>query len=176
MSGQRDLLTLIRERRSVRRYQSRPVPSEAITALLEAARWAPSAGNLQPWFFYVVTKQKEKELLAKAALNQHFISQAPVCLVVCAEPERSARVYGDRGRYLYCFQDTAAAAQNILLAAFALGLGACWVGAFREEEVRLGLSLPKGLLPVALIPVGYPAGEPERRSGRRELSEVTGYV
>lgn len=171
-----NILALIRERRSVRRFRPDPVPSETITALLEAARWAPSAGNLQPWFFYVVTKQKEREMLAKAAWDQRFVAQAPVSLVVCAEPERSARVYGDRGRSLYCYQDTAAAVQNILLAASSLGLGACWVGAFREEEVRLCLAIPPGRVPVAIVPVGYPAGETEHRPGRRELSEITSYV
>jgi len=171
-----DLPALIQKRYSVRRFQSAPVSSEIIAGLLEAARWAPSAGNLQPWFFYVVTGQNEKELLAAAALNQRFIAQAPVCIVVCAEPERSARVYGDRGRRLYCYQDTAAAAQNILLAAVGYGLGACWVGAFKEEEVRRSLTMPAGRVPVALIPAGYPADDPVHRPGRREVSEIAAYV
>lgn len=168
-----DLLTLIKKRYSVRRFKPDPVPPEIIAGLLEAARWAPSAGNLQPWFFYVVTRQKEKEMLAAAALNQRFVAQAPVCIVVCAEPDRSARVYGDRGRHLYCYQDTAAAAQNILLAATGYGLGTCWVGAFKEEEVRRSLAMPAGRVPVALIPAGYPADDSVHRPGRREVSEIS---
>ncbi len=169
-------LSLAKERYSVRRYQPEPVSPEIIEKLLEAARWAPSAGNLQPWFFYVVTKQKDKEMLAQAALNQRFVAQAPVCIVVCAEPERSARVYGNRGRYLYCYQDTAAAAQNILLAAAGFGLGACWVGAFKEDEVKRCLAMPEGRVPVAIIPVGRPADNPAHRPGRREISEIVCYV
>lgn len=171
-----DLLSLIKERYSVRRFKPDPVSPEIVAGLLDAARWAPSAGNLQPWFFYVVTKEKDKEALACAALNQRFIADAPVCIVVCAEPERSARVYGNRGRHLYCYQDTAAAAQNILLAAVAFGLGACWVGAFKEEEIKHYLAMPAGRVPVALIPAGYPADDPAHRPRRRQLSEITSYV
>ncbi|MCL5290359.1 MAG: nitroreductase family protein, partial [Firmicutes bacterium] len=107
-----ETLTLLKSRFSVRRFKPDPVPDELLTQVLEAARWAPSAGNLQPWFFYVVKGREQKEALATFALNQRFLAQAPVCIVTCAEPARSARVYGDRGRDLYCYQDSAAAAQN----------------------------------------------------------------
>ena len=169
------ILEVIRRRRSVRRYRPDPVDRETVDRLLDAARWAPSAGNLQPWFFYVVTEARLKRELAAAALRQSFVAEAPVCIVVCAEPERSARIYGTRGRTLYCLQDTAAAVQNILLAAQALGLGACWVGAFDEERVCACLDLPETLRPVAIIPLGYPARETEPRPGRRELKEIVLY-
>lgn len=170
------MLEIIKKRCSVRRYKTEAVPDEVIWQLLEAARWAPSAGNLQPWFFYVVTKKEVKECLAAAALEQRFVAQAPVVIVVCAEPERSARVYGERGRRLYCYQDTAAAVQNILLAATAMGLGTCWVGAFYEDRVRECLAIPAHRVPVAIIPVGYPAEEPPHRTTRRELEEIVSYV
>jgi nitroreductase len=107
-----------------------------------------------------------------AAWGQLFVSQAPVVLVVCAEPDRSAIRYRERGAELYCLQDTAAAAENILLAATALGLGGCWVGAFDEEEASLALNLPENLRPVAIIPVGYPSQEAEGSTSRRPLHEV----
>ena len=166
---------MIKKRCSVRRYQATPVPEEAIGQLLEAARWAPSAGNLQPWFFYVVRSQGVKECLAAAALEQRFIAQAPVVIVVCAEPERSARVYGERGRRLYCYQDTAAAVQNILLAATAMGLGTCWVGfvemfkfGFKWKR-KLGIRWPYRL--IEAITLGYPVGEPDGMV-ERELHEI----
>lgn len=171
-----EVLALIKSRYSVRRFKSDPVAPEIVAQLCEAARWAPSAGNLQPWFFYVVTRPEDKEMLAAAALNQRFVARAPVCIVVCAEPERSARVYGNRGRNLYCYQDTAAAAQNILLAASGFGLGACWVGAFQEEEVKRCLAMPAGRVPVAIIPIGYPADNPVHRPGRREITEIVTYL
>ncbi len=171
-----DIMQVIKKRVSVRRFRPDPVPRELIMQLLEAAIWAPNAGNIQPWQFYVVTREDCRRCLATAALRQEFIASAPLTIVVCAEPERSARHYGDRGRYLYCLQDTAAAAQNILLAATALGLGTCWVGAFDEEQVRGCLNLPAHLRPVAIIPVGYPADETTRRTQRRSVEQVCHFV
>jgi len=172
----RDVVKLIKSRYSVRNFKPEPVPPELMEKLLEAARWAPSAGNLQPWFFYVLSGQRQREALAAAALNQRFITQAPLCIVVCAEPARSACVYGTRGRNLYCYQDTAAAAQNILLAATGLGLGTCWAGSFKEDEVRQVLSIPKNYIPVAIISVGYPAAGDSHRPGRREVSDMVKFV
>ncbi|MEW6174048.1 MAG: nitroreductase family protein [Bacillota bacterium] len=170
------IISVIGQRCSIRKFTKEPVAREVIENLLEAARWAPSGGNLQPWFFYVVTDEKQRQCLAAAALNQAFIAKAPVVIVVCAEPSRSAQLYGERGRHLYCLQDTAAAAQNILLAATAYGLGSCWVGAFDENQIRLCLGIPAEFRPVALIPIGYPAFRPEKRPGRRSLDEIRKYL
>ncbi|MCL6560259.1 MAG: nitroreductase family protein [Firmicutes bacterium] len=104
------------------------------------------------------------------------MAEAPVVVVVCAEPSRSAQYYGERGRHLYCLQDTAAATQNMLLAATAYGLGSCWVGAFDENQVRDCLGIPPERRPVALIPLGYAAAQLESRPGRRSLEEVTKHL
>jgi len=166
-----DVLDAIRGRRSVRAYLSKDVPDATVETLLDCARWAPSAGNLQPWEFVVVRGPERKRGLAEAALGQSFIEEAPVVIVVCASPGRSAIRYGNRGSLLYCLQDTAAAAQNIHLAARALGLATCWVGAFDESSVASVLKLPEGIRPVAIIPVGYPEEQPSPPSKRR-LSET----
>jgi len=167
-----DFWEVIEARHSVRRFDRRDVPEEMVERLLQAAIRAPSAGNRQPWRFFVVWRQETKAALAEAAWGQHFVAQAPVVIVVCAEPDRSASRYGRRGSELYCLQDTAAATEHILLAATALGLGACWVGAFDERAAARALNLPASLRPVAIIPVGYPAWEPSRRTPRRPLQEV----
>ncbi|RLE29702.1 nitroreductase family protein [Candidatus Acetothermia bacterium] len=165
----------IRKRRSIRRFdQGGEVSPETVEALLTAAIMAPSAGNAQPWKFVVVRSSGLKAELARAALGQAFIAQAPVVIVVCADLARARRAYGERGESLYCLQDTAAAIQNLHLAAVELGLGTCWVGAFDEREVARLLGLPGSLRPVALIPVGYPAERPPARP-RRPLSEVVDY-
>jgi len=169
-----DVFEAIKGRRSIRAYRNMDVSQEIVEKLIEAARWAPSAGNIQPWEFIIVRNPETKRRLAEAALRQSFIEEAPVVIVVCADEERSARGYGTRGRTLYCIQDTAAAIQNIHLAAYALGLGTCWVGAFREDEARKILNIPEGVRPVAIIPVGYPAESPSPRS-RRPLKEIIHY-
>lgn len=171
----KDVISAIEERRSVRRFKPDPIPAATIGRLLEAARRAPSAGNLQPWHFTVVLNEGLRRDLAEAAHGQSFVADSPVCIVVSAEPERSAARYGERGRSLYCLQDTAAAAENLLLAATAYGLGSCWVGAFDEEAVRRVLGLAKGLRPVAIIALGHPAeegGEENPLRGQEEVVEI----
>jgi nitroreductase len=166
-----DLSRAIKGRRSIRSFKHEEIPQRLVDKLLEAAILAPSAGNIQPWEFILVTKQELKEGLVKAALNQDFISEAPVVIVVCANETRSAERYGSRGKALYCLQDTAAAIQNMHLTAYSLELGTCWVGAFNEDETRHVLQIPEGVRPVAIIPVGYPTEKPLARS-RRSLTEV----
>jgi len=166
-----DVFEAIKKRRSIRAFKNIDVSDEIVEKLIDAARWAPSAGNIQPWEFIVVRNLDAKRRLAEAALNQTFIEEAPVVIVVCADYQRSARGYGSRGATLYCIQDTAAAIQNIHLAAIALGLGTCWIGAFREEPVKKLLGIPDGVRPVAIIPVGYPAEQPAPRP-RRPLNEI----
>jgi nitroreductase len=169
-----DVLEAIKGRRSIRAFKSQNVPDEIVEKLIEAARWAPSAGNIQPWEFIIVRKPEIKRQLAEAALNQTFIEEAPVVIVVCANENRSSQCYGMRGKTLYCIQDTAAAIQNIHLTAYSLGLGTCWIGAFREEEARQILKIPQGVRPVAIIPVGYPAESPQPRS-RRNINQIVHY-
>jgi len=169
-----EVFKAIKERRSVRAFTPEMVSEEEIMKIIDAARWAPSAGNIQPWEFIIVRRPEIKRGLSAAALNQTFIEEAPVVIVVCANENRSSWGYGERGRTLYCLQDTAAATQNMLLAAYALGLGTCWVGAFREEGVRRVLNIPRGVRPVAIVPVGHPAEKPRPRP-RRSLREIVHY-
>ena len=161
----------IKGRRSIRVFKKQDVPDKTIEALIDAARWAPSAGNVRAWEFVIVRKQTVKKKLAKAARAQALIEEAPVIIVVCADEKRSSTGYGDRGKTLYCIQDAAAAAQNILLTAYSLGLGACWVGAFDEAELKEVLNAPEGIRPVAMIPVGYPQEIPSR-TDRRPLIQI----
>jgi len=169
-----DVLEVIKGRRSIRAFKNQDVPAEIVEELIDAARWAPSAGNIQPWEFIIVRKPRIKRRLVEAALGQMFIEEAPVVIVVCADEERSSQGYGVRGKTLYCIQDTAAAMQNIHLTAYSLGLGTCWVGAFREEEAREILKIPRGMRPVAIIPVGYPAEAPTARM-RKSISQIVHY-
>ena len=138
---------------------NRPVSDEMIERLLQAACKAPSAGNVQPWLFYVVKRDDIKADLAAAALGQSLLAEAPVVIVVCADLDLHASSYGTRGVELYAIQDCAAAVENILLGATALGLGSCWVGAFREDQASAALGLTSGIRPLAMIPIGYATRE-----------------
>ncbi len=154
---------LFQSRFSCRVFGPEPVPLATVERLLEAARWAPSAGNVQATRFVVVTRLEARQKLAEAAFGQRFIADAPVVFVVCALPEVVGRQYGDRGRELYCIQDAAAATENLLLAATVHGLGSCWIGAFHERAVAKALSLERDWRPVALVPVGRVRKGPSQR-------------
>lgn len=167
----RDFFETVRARRSVRAYQSRAVEPKQLEAILETANRAPSAGNLQGYEIHVVRDAATRRALARASLDQMFLTQAPVALVFCADAARSGAKYGRRGEELYSVQDATIAAAYAQLAAAALGLGTCWVGAFDEAEVARILGLRAGLRPVAILPVGWPAETPAP-TPRRPLSDL----
>ncbi len=166
-----DVFDAIRDRRSVRCFSSRDVGGDKVDRILEAAKWAPSAGNLQARDFILVRDSGTKAEIARAALNQGFISEAPVVFVVCANRGRSGGRYGFRGESLYCILDAAASVQNMLLMAHSLGLGACWVGAFDVGMVREILEIPGGVDPVAIVPIGYPGEIPKAPLRRLDFHE-----
>lgn len=170
-----DLFETIQARQSVRAYQSRDVEAEKLEAILSAANQSPSAGNLQAYEIYVTRDHQVNQALAKAAWNQGFVAQAPVVLVFCTHPARSAARYGERGERLYCLQDAAIAVAYAQLAATSLGLATCWVGAFDDEQVVRAIDLSPGQHPVAILPVGYPAESP-RRTSRRSLADLVHHV
>jgi len=169
------LREILLKRRSVRQFSDDPVDEAQIERLAEALVWAPSAGNMQPWRFLFIKNAGIRKALARAAWNQSFIEEAPLVIAVCAYPEESASRYGSRGSEFYCLMDCAAAIQNMLLTAADLGLGACWVGAFNDEEVARVLETGEELRPVAIIPIGHPSGNPGR-SSRRATSEVVRHI
>ncbi len=154
-----EFMEAIKGRRSIRKFKDRAVGKEMIEELLNAAQMAPSAGNLQARDFIIVANKITKQKLTKAALGQSFIEQAPVVIVVIADIERSSRIYRSRGE-LYATQDATAGIENILLSAYSMGLGTCWIGAFDENAVCELLGIPDKTLPVAIIPVGYPDEQP----------------
>jgi len=167
-----ELLEVIKSRRSIRAFRREGVPKDLIEEVLEAAIWAPSAGNLQPWIFFVIKDPKVKEGLCSAAYGQEWVLQAPMVIVACANLEVTGSVYGERGRKLYAIQDVAMACQNLMLRATDLGLGTCFIGAFDEEAVSKILGLPKEVRPLGLIPLGKPAESP-RAPPRKPLNLVT---
>lgn len=170
-----DTLEAIMTRTSVRAFTDDPVTEDLVDRLLKAMIAAPSGGNRQPWRIFVVRNPDIKHQLARGAGDQEFVAEAPVVFVVCRVPDESGQRYGSRGRDLYSIQDTAAMTQNLLLAAHAIGLGGCWVGAFQEAAIAKALNTPISVIPVAIIPVGKPA-KPRKIRSRRPLDQVVHFL
>lgn len=168
----RDLMDTMRSRTSVTKYTSEELDRNTIGKILEAARWAPSAGNMQSWEFIVVEDYDIKQRLAQYAYNQDHVREAPISVVVLGDKGKADSKYGDRGKDLYMVQETAAAMQNMMLMAEELGLGSAWVGAFEEEEVEDLLNIPAELRAVSIITFGYPRERPEPANKYR-VTDVT---
>jgi nitroreductase len=164
-----EFFTVLQRRRSVRSYKSQPLEEDKLRKIFEAANLAPSAGNLQAYHVYAFSDKTKRQALARAANGQTFIEEAPVCLVFCTDPERSAEKYGDRGRELYSVQDATIAGTFAMLAAVDLGLSTVWVGDFDEESVRKVVGAPGR--PVVMFSLGYAAEEP-KPAGRRAIEEI----
>ena len=150
-----DVFEAIRTRRSIRKYKDKQVPWDNIVTILQAGKYAPSAGNLQNWKFIVVKNDAKRKTIAKACLEQEWMEQSPIYIVVVAEPLKAERYYGTRGARLYTIQGCAAAIDNMLLTAHSLGLGSCWVGAFDEDEIWRILGLPEESFVQGIVTIGY---------------------
>lgn len=165
---------VVEKRRSVRSYTDEDIPQKDIEEIIRIGHTAPSAGNRQARDFIVVKDEEEKERLVENAYGQSFIAEAPWVIVVCANKERSAERYDERGKELYSIQDATAAIENMLLAVVDMGYSSCWIGAFEEDKVKKQLNIPKGVRPVALLPIGNPAQEP-RKLEKMDSKELTHY-
>jgi nitroreductase len=167
------LLSLMRQRKSIRSYDpGKDISPSELHLILEAGRLAPSARNMQSWHFFVIRDYTMKKMIAEAAYGQSFISDAPVVIVVAMDKVRVKEYYGVRGVTLYGIQETAAAVEHILLAARALGIGSCWVGAYSEEKLESILKIDgRRFRTTAIIPLGYSNETPPER-GRDSLADI----
>src|SRR3989338_6605865 len=154
-----DTLTAIATRRTIRKYKDQPIEFEKLGHILDAGRFTPSAGNLQDWRFILVTEQKKREELACACVEQYWASQAPVMIIVCTDPDKNKRFYGNLGEK-YSLQTGGAVIQNMLLAAHDQGLASAWVGAFQDDKVKEILGIPDTVIVHGLLPIGYAAERP----------------
>jgi len=164
-----EFFDIVNNRYSVRSFLKKGVEKEKLDKILEAANLAPSAGNLQAYEIVVVIKEDSKRKLASAS-SQDFVCEAPVVLVVLANESRSSLHYGFRGK-LYSINDASIAATYIQLAATALGLGSCWVGAFDDKIVAKIVNAPDYMKPIAILPIGYPKEKPGKKT-RRGIKDI----
>jgi nitroreductase len=160
---------LIRKRKSIRKYDlSRTVSDELVNKLLDAARIAPSACNLQPWYFIVIRDAKVKEKL-KEVYGREWFYTAPVIIAGCADTSVSWKRSFDKADYSQV--DLAISFEHLILAAANEGLGTCWVGAFNPAVAKKVLGVPENINIVAMTPVGFPAEDPAAKP-RKELNEI----
>ena len=163
---------LLLKRRSVRAFTDKGITREQIDALLTAATRAPSACNMQSWHFYAVTDKAVKARFAEFCAP--WAATAPVIFVVCTDGQAIISRFGERAK-LFTYQDTALAAENLLLAAADMGYNGCFMGAFDGDKCREVLDIPDKYEIVALIPVGEAQAESPLRE-RKPLGEVVTYI
>ncbi len=169
-----NVMDAIRTRRSVRSYATDPLSPEVLERMRDALRLAPSACNLQPWHFILVSDAGIRRALAAASNGQNWMADAPLIVVGCALPEEAYQRMGGYGNSADL--DVTIALDHLTLAAVAEGLGTCWIGAFDEGRVKALLNVPEEVKVVAMTPLGYPASpdlnRPLERGKRKDESAV----
>lgn len=160
MGKSQDVFTVIHNRKSVRSFQEKAVPQEYVETILKAAMAAPTARNIQPWLFFVITDREILDQLAAELPYAKMLVSAPMAIVVAGDTQKG-NPQGEQ--QLNWALDCSAATQNLLLAVEALGLGAVWTGVFpyseRVDAVSKALSLESHVIPLNIIPLGYPSAE-----------------
>ena len=166
----KSLSDLILERKSVKKYYKKNVSTELVAEVLDAGRWAPSAGNLQDWRFIVIRSEKTKEAISLACLDQDWMLEAPVFIAVCSDFSSLKEIYKKMYR-LFSIQNCALATENMLLKATDLGLGTCVVAPFDSEKIKEILGVPENLEVYSIITLGYPREiEPSMRHNLRDVT------
>jgi len=159
------LVDLVLSRRSIRRYEQKDIPKDVLDRVLEAGRQAPSAMNRQPWHFVVLMDYGIKKKLSGGLFNRH-IKDSAFTLVGCASTGIIDRKWST--------VSTSIALQNMVIAAWAMGVGSCWIGDFKEEQVKQLLNIPDKWKVVALVSFGYPAEKPKAKR-RKPLEKIVGF-
>lgn len=160
------VVDVIKTRRSIRKYKPHPLPEEHLKTILEAGRLAPSAGNRQPWRFIVVRDPAKKKELAEKASNQHWIGDAGAIVVALSMPKDDPSVY-ER----WVERDVMTAVEHMVLTAWELGYGSCWIGAFKQQDIKEALGVPDNYWVINLLPIGVPDQTPDAR-GRKPFREI----
>ena len=180
-----DLFEAINTRRSIRKFSDKPVEEEKLLAVLDAVRRAPSWANFQCWRLVIVKDKAVKEKISelsyvesyfapkgyKSNPSKNALAAAPAVIVLCADPEQSGVIWGQS----YYLVDAGIAAENLMLAARAQGLGTVYVGIYEEDKLRGLLNIPAGIRIVGLFPLGYPLEDKKEGPARKPLQEICHY-
>ncbi len=159
-----DIMEAIKKRRSIRKYQDKPIPKDILENLIDAARFAPTARNVQPWEFIVIGKSDTLKKIGDLAENGRFMAEAAACIAIFSSDTK------------YYLEDGCAATQNILLTATALGIGSCWVAGDKKpycSQVNNLLNVPQAFKLVSLVALGYPQAKDNFRIvEKRNLKDI----
>lgn len=158
-----DFLDFLKRRRSIRSYQDKMIPDSEINMILEAARWTPSASNKQPWEFIIIKDREIIKALSNIAFYGKFLANAPVAIAIVGKVSINPRFY---------FQDTTLASMSIILMAWSLGIGTCWIGSLKRERAKEILNIEKNDYLLTVLPLGYIKGEIPEPKLRKELKEI----
>lgn len=164
-----NVMDAIKARKSVRAYLAKSIEEEKLNAVLESARLAPSAANLQDWRFVIVREPETRKKLAAVAGGQAFVAEAPAVIVACADTDGQVMRFGGPPCYLI---DVAIALDHMSLTAVGLGLGTCWIGLFDEKKLKDLLHIPPEIRVVALMLLGYPSDPSVIAKSRLPLNRI----
>ncbi|TFG22138.1 MAG: nitroreductase [Promethearchaeota archaeon] len=163
MINPKDLLDFFKERRSIRSFKDTPIPDEEIEMILEAGRASPSASNIQPWEFIVIKNKEIISRLASIAPYGRFISQAPVVIAIVGKIDQNPTWY---------IQDTTLVSMNMMLMAWALGIGTCWIGSIDREKAKTILGIPGYDFLLTVLPMGYISGNIPNPTPRKDMDKI----
>ena len=163
MINPEDFLEFIKNRRSIRSFQDKPIPENEIQMILEAGRWAPSASNKQPWEFYIIRDKEVLKEISKNAIYGRHIKRAPFAIVIIGKKTTSPNYY---------IQDTSLVSMTMMLMAWSLGIGTCWTGALDRKKVKILLGLGENDYLLTVLPMGYIKGDVPKPSLRVALDQI----
>jgi nitroreductase len=159
-----DFLKILKERRTIRSFQDKMLSDKEIEMILEAGRWAPSASNRQAWEFIVVKSKEVINKLAKSAIYGKFVREAPIVVAIIGDVHENPNWY---------VQDTTLASMNMMLMAWALNIGTCWIGSMDREKAKEILGIKKDKFLLTILPFGYVQGDIPKPPYRKDLNEIT---
>lgn len=167
-----ETIEAIKTRRSIRKYLvKKDIPDETIFEMIDIAKYAPSAGNIQNWKVIVVKDKEKRDKIARLC-NQLWMNTAPVHLIICNDLVKIERLYGKNGKEKYSRQNCAYFTQNLLLTAHDYGFGTCIIGHFDDMSLSNILNIPESAVPECIVTLGYTDNPPTRPASRNKIESI----
>jgi nitroreductase len=164
MINPEEFLAFLKERRSIRSYLDKVIPDNEVEMILEAGRWAPSASNKQPWEFIVIKNKEILREISKKAFYGRHVKRAPLAIAIVGKIKENPNYY---------VQDTSFVSMNMMLMAWSLGIGTCWIGALERNAVKEILGLNENDYLLTVLPMGYIKGNIPQPTQRKNLNQIS---